>query len=339
MSAATPGLVFGWLIGCYSLGRLTHKIIIAFRAALRWRFLTGLFFLPLSDGQAPFFLCLPFKYYCSSSFPCWYFAHSRCSPGGNLISLQQLNLSPCTLAMPCSISGSPFLTGHWTPSLDAHLHFHLIPHSTLAILLNSAFPSHLVSPNINLVTILPFFLKKIIYLLSATLGLCCCTWTFSSCVRKSSPPLPCGGYSPLWHSGFSLQWPLLLWNTGSWFSGFSSVACLLSGSAACRIFPGPGIEPMSLSLAGWFLTTGPPGKLWSPFLTLPCGSLFPFNWWPSPADFYLLNISLKKIFVGYLSTLDTKLGSRAVFLNFVTIDILGSDNSLLWRTSHAFYEI
>ena len=157
MSTATPGLVFGWLIGCYSLGRLTHKIIIAFRAALRWRFLIGLFFLPLSDGQAPFFLCLPFKYYWSSRFPCWYFAHSRCSPGGYLISSQQLNLSPCTLAMPCSISSSPFLTGHWTPPLDAHFRFHLIPDSTLAILLHSAFPTHLVSPNINLVTILPLF--------------------------------------------------------------------------------------------------------------------------------------------------------------------------------------
>ena len=157
--------MFGWLIGCYSLGRLTHKIIIAFRAALRWRFLTGLFFLHLSDGHAPFFLCLPFKYYWSSRFPCWYFAHSRCSPGGSLISLQQLNLSPCIPAMPCSISSSPFPTGHWIPPLDAHLHFHPIPHPALTILLNSAFPTHLVSPNINLITILPLlsFFFKIVY--------------------------------------------------------------------------------------------------------------------------------------------------------------------------------
>ena len=40
----------------------------------------------------------------------------------------------------------------------------------------------------------------------------------------------------------------------------SSVAHGLSCSAACGIFPGPGIEPMSLALAGGFLTTVPPGK-------------------------------------------------------------------------------
>ena len=38
------------------------------------------------------------------------------------------------------------------------------------------------------------------------------------------------------------------------------VAHGLSCSAACEIFPGPGLEPVSPALAGGFLITVPPGK-------------------------------------------------------------------------------
>ena len=61
-----------------------------------------------------------------------------------------------------------------------------------------------------------------------------------------------GGYSLLWCAGFSLQWLLLLWSTGSRHVGFSS----------CGMWdrPGPRLEPVSPALAGRFLTTAPPGK-------------------------------------------------------------------------------
>ena len=55
------------------------------------------------------------------------------------------------------------------------------------------------------------------------------------------------GYSSLWCAGFSLQWLLLLWSTGSRRVGFSScvmgsvvVAHGLSCSAACGTFPNQG---------------------------------------------------------------------------------------------------
>ena len=62
-----------------------------------------------------------------------------------------------------------------------------------------------------------FFLKFIyfIYLFLAALGLCCCTWAFSSCSHS-------GGYSSLWCVGFSLRWLLLLRSTGTRREGFSS---------------------------------------------------------------------------------------------------------------------
>ena len=88
-----------------------------------------------------------------------------------------------------------------------------------------------------------------------------------------------GGYSSLRCTGFSLQWLLLLWSTGSRRTGFSSCGTWaqqlwlagskrrLSSSGAraqllCGMWdlPGPGLEPMSPTLAGGFLTIAPPGK-------------------------------------------------------------------------------
>ena len=116
-----------------------------------------------------------------------------------------------------------------------------------------------------------------------------------------------GGYSLLWCAGFSLQWLLLLWSTGSRRAGSVVEACGLSscGSRALKHrlsscstrawllrgvwdLPGPGLEPMSPALAGGFLTTEPPGKslcfsLWLWFIVLSHCSLFsstsPNTWW------------------------------------------------------------
>ena len=48
------------------------------------------------------------------------------------------------------------------------------------------------------------------------------------------------GYSSLLCAGFSLQWLLLLWSTGSRHAGSVVVAHRLSCSAACGIFPDQG---------------------------------------------------------------------------------------------------
>ena len=69
-----------------------------------------------------------------------------------------------------------------------------------------------------------------------------------------------GGYSLLWCVGFSLQWLLLLWSTGSRHTGFSS--CGAQALLLCSIWdlPGPGLEPVSPALSGRSLTTVPPGE-------------------------------------------------------------------------------
>ena len=80
------------------------------------------------------------------------------------------------------------------------------------------------------------------------------------------------GYSSLRCAGFSLQWLLLLWSMGSRRAGFSSCgsralerrlsSCGAQAQLLCGMWdlPGPGLEPVSLALAGGFLTTAPPGK-------------------------------------------------------------------------------
>ena len=76
--------------------------------------------------------------------------------------------------------------------------------------------------------------------------------------------------SSLLHTGFSLQWLLLLQSTGSRHAGFSSCSMQAqelwcTGLVALRQLnlwdlPGPGIKPVSPALAGGFSTTAPPGK-------------------------------------------------------------------------------
>ena len=119
-----------------------------------------------------------------------------------------------------------------------------------------------------------FFKKFIyfIYLFLTTLGLHCCAQAFSSCNERGllfvavcglliavaslavEHGLQACGLQQLWHVG-SVVVACGLQSTGS-----VVVAHRLSCSTACGIFPGPGLEPMSLALAGRFLTTAPPGK-------------------------------------------------------------------------------
>ena len=73
-------------------------------------------------------------------------------------------------------------------------------------------------------------------------------------MRGLSLVVASGGYSLLPCLGFSLQWLLLLWSTGSRHAGSVVVAHWLRCFVAC------GIEPVSPALAGGFLTTVPTGK-------------------------------------------------------------------------------
>ena len=96
-------------------------------------------------------------------------------------------------------------------------------------------------------------------------------WVFVA-ARGLSLVVASRGYSLLWCTGLWLRWPLLLQSTGSRHAGFSSCGTrapelrLSSCGAWAQLLrgmwdlPGPGIEPMSLALAGGFLTTAPPGK-------------------------------------------------------------------------------
>ena len=65
----------------------------------------------------------------------------------------------------------------------------------------------------------------------------------------------------LWFAGFSLRWLLLLWSQAVGQEG--SVAVVHAGASLlhsmCSL-PGPGIELVSLALAGGFFTPEPPGK-------------------------------------------------------------------------------
>ena len=113
------------------------------------------------------------------------------------------------------------------------------------------------------------FKKFLFYLFLAVLGLCCCPRAFSSCGEWGLLFIAVLGLLIAVAShccGFSLR------STGSRRAGFSccgwrALECRLSscGTRAyllCSMWdlPGPGLEPLSLALAGRFLTTAPPGK-------------------------------------------------------------------------------
>ena len=106
----------------------------------------------------------------------------------------------------------------------------------------------------------------------------CLRWVFVA-ARGLSLVAASGGYSSLWCVGFSLQWLLLLRNTalgvrasvvvahglsscGSWALERRLSSCGARSQLLCGMWdlPGPGFGPVSLALAGGFLTTVPPGK-------------------------------------------------------------------------------
>ena len=97
------------------------------------------------------------------------------------------------------------------------------------------------SPNTICWTNYHFFLSLIIYLFLFLVALVIHCWVqaFSSC----------GGYSSLWCMGFSLQWLLLLWSTGSRHMGSVVVRYGLSCSVACEIFPDQESNPHPLQQA------------------------------------------------------------------------------------------
>ena len=102
-----------------------------------------------------------------------------------------------------------------------------------------------------------FKLNEFIYLFLAALGLCCCTWAFSSCGEQ-------GLLFLVVRAGFSLRWFLLLRSTGSRHVGFSSCGTQALerrlSSCGTRAYllrstwdlPGPRLEPVSPALAGGF---------------------------------------------------------------------------------------
>ena len=76
-------------------------------------------------------------------------------------------------------------------------------------------------------------------------------WVFLA-ARRLSLVVASGGYSSLRCTGFSLWWLLLLWSTGSRFTGFSSCGSWalerrLSCSVACGIFLDQDLNPCPLT--------------------------------------------------------------------------------------------
>ena len=115
-------------------------------------------------------------------------------------------------------------------------------------------------------------LIKNIYILFVSFWLC---WVFAA-EPGLSLVAGSGGYFSLWCSGFSLLRLLLLWSVGSRCSGFSSCGLRQSQLAGSRVWaqqvciwaqslhgvwnlPGPGIEPLTPTLAGQ-LFPAVPGK-------------------------------------------------------------------------------
>ena len=106
-----------------------------------------------------------------------------------------------------------------------------------------------------LLSLPPTFFKVnlyFIYIFFAALGLHCCAWAFSSCSERC--------YSSLRCVGFSLWWLLLLQSRGSRRAGFRSCGPRAQLLRSMWDLPRPGLEPVSPTLAGGFLTTAPPGK-------------------------------------------------------------------------------
>ena len=68
-----------------------------------------------------------------------------------------------------------------------------------------------------------------------------------------------GGHSLLGCTGFSSWW-ILLWSSWALQRGLNSCGTWAKLFLCMWNLSGPGIEPESSALAGWFLSTVPPGK-------------------------------------------------------------------------------
>ena len=82
----------------------------------------------------------------------------------------------------------------------------------------------------------------------------CLYWVFVAACGLSLAEVS-GSYSSLWCSGFSWCYLLLSQCTGS-----KAGRLLQLWHHSTWNLPGPGVEPLSLALAGRFFPTGPPGK-------------------------------------------------------------------------------
>ena len=121
-----------------------------------------------------------------------------------------------------------------------------------------------------------------IYLFLAALGLRCCARAFSSCGKLGLLfvvvcGLLIGVASLVAEHGLQARGLQQLWHVASAVvahrlqsAGSAVVVHGLSCSAACGNLPRPGLEPVSLALAGRFLTTVPPGKSQRQQLTPNC---------------------------------------------------------------------
>jgi len=92
-----------------------------------------------------------------------------------------------------------------------------------------------------------FIIKKfIIYVFLAVLGLRCWAWTFSSCSATDCVAFSCCGAQALGCKGSVVV--------------VHGLSCTLAESCSMWTLSGPGIKPVSLALAGGFLTTWPSEK-------------------------------------------------------------------------------
>ena len=118
------------------------------------------------------------------------------------------------------------------------------------------------------------FFNLFIYLFLAVLGLCCCAQAFSSCGEQGLLFVAVHGFliavaslvseyglqahrlQQLWLMGFS--------SCGSWALEYRLSSCGARAQLLRSMWdlPRPGLEPVSPALAGGFLCTAPPGKLY-----------------------------------------------------------------------------
>ena len=92
------------------------------------------------------------------------------------------------------------------------------------------------------------------------LGLCCCTWAFSGCMRQGCATLPWGAQASHWGGFFCCG----EWAPGCGIQELWCWGLLLHGMWN---LPGPGMETVSTALASEFFSTLSPGTSQRAILT------------------------------------------------------------------------